>query len=73
MADTKVQSEIGGTVWNLLVQVGDRVESDVPLAVVVSMKMEVPIMATDEGEVTEIHVCVGDEVAVGDAILTIRT
>ncbi len=73
MTDTKVLSEIAGSVWKVLVKVGDTVEADAPIAVLESMKMEIPVLAPDAGLVTELHVTEGTAVAEGDPIATLKT
>jgi acetyl-CoA carboxylase biotin carboxyl carrier protein len=72
MADTKVCSEIAGTVWKILVKVGDTIEADVPLVLLESMKMEIPVVSSDPGVVTEIFFAEGEPVAQGDVVLLIR-
>jgi acetyl-CoA carboxylase biotin carboxyl carrier protein len=72
MADTTICSEITGMVWKVLVQIGDAVEADVPLLLLESMKMEIPVVSSDPGVVTEIFVVEGDSVAEGGPILSIR-
>ncbi len=72
MADTIICSEITGMVWKVLVQIGDAVEADVPLLLLESMKMEIPVVSSDPGVVTEIFVVEGDSVAEGGPILSIR-
>ena len=73
MAETKVLSEINGSVWKIVVKVGDSVEEDQPLAYVESMKMEIPVLATEGGVVTEIFVAEGEPIAEGAPILAIRS
>jgi acetyl-CoA carboxylase biotin carboxyl carrier protein len=66
MADTRVRSEIAGSVWKIEVAVGDRVAEDDPLVILESMKMEIPLLAPRSGVVKEILVAEGDRVAEGD-------
>jgi len=73
MADTKICAEISGTVWKVLVSVGDSIEADTPLVLLESMKMEIPVVSSDPGVVTEIFVKVSDPISEGDPILAIRT
>ena len=73
MADTKVVSEVTGSIWKVLVAVGDTVEADAPVILVESMKMEIPVLAPEDGTVTEILVAVGDPVSEGQAVITLRT
>jgi biotin carboxyl carrier protein len=56
MAKIEVQSEITGTVWQIKVSPGDRVEAGDTLIVIESMKMEIPVIAEDSGVVKEILV-----------------
>lgn len=73
MADTKILSEIAGSVWKVLVKVGEAVEADAPVVLLESMKMEIPVLAPETGIVTELFVAVGDAVAEGDAIAMLKT
>lgn len=56
MAKIEVHSEITGTVWQIKVSPGDRVEAGDTLIVIESMKMEIPVIAEDGGVVKEILV-----------------
>ena len=56
MAKIEEQSEITGTVWQIKVSPGDRVEAGDTLIVIESMKMEIPVIAEDGGVVKEILV-----------------
>lgn len=73
MADTKVVSEVTGSVWKVLVVVGNSVVMDTPVVLVESMKMEIPVLAPDSGVVTEILVAVGDPVSEGQAVVALKT
>lgn len=73
MADTKIVSEIAGSVWKVLVKVGDTVEMDAAVAILESMKMEIPVLAPDDGVVTEVHVSEGNAIAEGEPIATLKT
>jgi acetyl-CoA carboxylase biotin carboxyl carrier protein len=72
MAELKVLSEVTGSVWKILVAVGDSVTLDTPVACVESMKMEIPVLAPDDGVVVEIVVQEGQKVSEGDLIMTLR-
>lgn len=73
MADSRICSEISGTVWKVLIAVGESFDVDTPLILLESMKMEIPVVSSDAGVVTEIFVKIGDPVAEGDPILMVRT
>ena len=65
MADTRVRSEIAGSVWKIAVAIGDRVAEDDPLLILESMKMEIPLLAPRAGVVKEILVAEGEPIAEG--------
>ena len=66
MAETRVRSEIAGSVWKIEVAIGDAVAADDPLLILESMKMEIPLLAPRAGVVREILVVEGEAVAEGD-------
>jgi len=68
---TSVKSEVNGSVWKILVQVGDAVEEDQPLAILESMKMEIPVLAPCEGTITALHVNEGQSISDGDDVASI--
>jgi len=63
MAKIEVRSEIAGTVWQIKVSPGDRVEEGDTLIVIESMKMEIPVIVEEGGVVKEILVKPADPVA----------
>ena len=73
MADTTVVSEVSGSVWKIVVKVGDKVAQDDAVIYAESMKMEIPVLAPDDGVVTQILVTEGQNIAEGDPIVVIRT
>jgi acetyl-CoA carboxylase biotin carboxyl carrier protein len=72
MNDLMVQSEIGGSVWKILVKPGDRTAEDEPIMILESMKMEIPVLAPGAGTVHEIKVEEGQVVAEGDLVAIIK-
>lgn len=73
MAETTVLSEVNGSVWKIVVKVGDQVAQDDPVVYAESMKMEIPVLATDDGVITKILVAEGDSISEGDPIVVIKT
>jgi acetyl-CoA carboxylase biotin carboxyl carrier protein len=67
-----VEAHITGTVWKIEVSVGDRVEEGDTVAILESMKMEMPVEAEDEGTVKEILVEEGQAVSEGDALVVLE-
>ena len=49
-----VKSEVTGSVWKVLKAPGDLVEAGEPIAIVESMKMEIPVCSEEAGVMREI-------------------
>jgi acetyl-CoA carboxylase biotin carboxyl carrier protein len=64
----EVRAHITGTVWKIEVKIGDQVSSGDVVAILESMKMEMPVEAESGGTVQEIRVKEGQPVAEGDII-----
>ena len=69
--DQAVDSAIDGSVWELVVKVGDTVEVGQNVCLIESMKMEVPITTAIAGTVSQIFIDKGDSVRSGQALLAI--
>ncbi|MFO0758244.1 MAG: biotin/lipoyl-binding carrier protein [Byssovorax sp.] len=63
-----VKAHITGTVWKIEVKVGDEVDEGTVIAILESMKMEMPVEAEDSGVVEEILVTEGQAVTEGQII-----
>ena len=70
MAD--IEAHITGTVWKIEVAVGDAVAEGDTVAILESMKMEMPVEAEDEGTVKEIPVAEGQAVSEGDTLIVLE-
>ena len=68
----EVRAHITGTVWKIEVKPGDEVESGDTVAILESMKMEMPVETDDEGVVETIHVAEGQPVKEGDLLVTLK-
>lgn len=66
----EVRAEMVANVWKIVVADGDTVEDGDTLLILESMKMEIPVIAEDEGTVT-IKVVEGDVVQEGDLLALI--
>ena len=69
---TRIEAHITGTVWKIEVAVGDTVEEGDTVAILESMKMEMPVEAEDEGTVKEIVVEEGQSVSEGDTLVVLE-
>lgn len=68
----QVFASMAGTVLNVVVSTGDQVVEGQDVAVLESMKMEVPIAAEASGKVLQVHVQTGDFVNEGDPIVDLE-
>ena len=66
-----VEAHITGTVWKIEVAVGDTVAEGDTVAILESMKMEMPVEADDDGTVKEILVEEGQAVQEGDPLVVL--
>jgi acetyl-CoA carboxylase biotin carboxyl carrier protein len=67
-----IKTEIGGVVFEILVEQGTRVSAGETILMFESMKMEIPIDSTGEGILAELCVSAGDVVAVGQVLARIK-
>ena len=70
MADIK--APMGGKIIKVSVNVGDAVTEDDEVAVLEAMKMEMPIVAEEDGTVAEIKVAAGQTVEAEQVIITLK-
>jgi acetyl-CoA carboxylase biotin carboxyl carrier protein len=71
MAETRISTEIGGRILSFLVEVGERIVSGQEIALLESMKMEIPVIAPIQGTVSCLLVQPDEMVAEGDAIMIV--
>ena len=67
-----VTAPMHGNVLDVMVSVGDKVTEGDGLAIMEAMKMEHRLLAEVSGEVTAVHVAVGQQVAAGSLLLEIE-
>jgi len=70
MAAIAIKSEISGSVWKILKSPGDAVVEEEPVMILESMKMEIPVMAPEDGVIASIDIAEGDAVAEGQVVAT---
>jgi acetyl-CoA carboxylase biotin carboxyl carrier protein len=68
---TEVRAEITANVWQVPARVGQTVADGDELAILESMKMEIPVVAPVSGTVREVVVAPDDQVVEGDLICVI--
>jgi acetyl-CoA carboxylase biotin carboxyl carrier protein len=67
-----IEAHITGTVWKIEVEVGDAIAEGDTVAILESMKMEMPVEAEDEGTVKQIVVAEGQAVSEGDTLIVLE-
>ncbi len=68
-----VDSHIAGNLWQVQVNVGQRVEAGETLVILESMKMEIPLLAPLAGRVLEVRVQPGSAVRAGQRVVVLET
>ena len=64
-----IKAHITGTVWKIEVKVGDTVSEGTVVAILESMKMEMPVESEYDGDVTAILAKEGQAVTEGDPLV----
>ena len=67
-----IVADMVANVMELAVAPGDQVAAGATVALLESMKMEIPVISEHAGTVTEVTVTPGDVVQEGDVLLTLR-
>ncbi|MDA0662662.1 MAG: biotin/lipoyl-binding carrier protein [Proteobacteria bacterium] len=73
MAREDVESEVTGTVWKIETKIGDAVSEGDVLMIIESMKMEIPVLATEDGSIVEFAVEEGEAVSEGQVVVVLET
>jgi acetyl-CoA carboxylase biotin carboxyl carrier protein len=68
---TEVRAEITANVWQVPASVGDEVTEGQELAILESMKMEIPVESPCAGTVTAVHIAPDAQVKEGDLLFEI--
>lgn len=69
---SEVKASMAGNMWKIVVKEGDKVEAGDDVAILESMKMEIPISTEQSGIVKEIQVSEGEFINEGDVIAIIE-
>jgi acetyl-CoA carboxylase biotin carboxyl carrier protein len=67
----EIEAHITGTVWKIECAVGDEIAEGDTVAILESMKMEMPVEAEDAGTVVEIVCEEGQAVSEGDVLVVL--
>jgi acetyl-CoA carboxylase biotin carboxyl carrier protein len=73
MARIVVQSEITGTVWKIETKPGDQLAEEDTIMILESMKMEIPVLAPEDGTLSEILVEEGQAISEGQDLAVMES
>jgi acetyl-CoA carboxylase biotin carboxyl carrier protein len=68
---TEIRAEMVANVWKVVAAEGDEVHDGDTLVILESMKMEIPVLAEQDGTLTSLAVAEGDVIQEGDLIAVI--
>ena len=68
----EILAPLAGKVWEVLVEVGAKIEEDDEVLIIEALKMENTVYATSGGTVKEIKVKKGDSVQDGDVLIVLE-
>ena len=68
----KVTAGAAGKVFNIPTSVGQTVKSGDTVIIIEAMKMEIPVVAPEDGTIASIDVAVGDAVEAGTVMATLN-
>lgn len=68
----EITAPIAGSVWKILVAVGDKVEADDEIITLEALKMETPVYAPEDGTVVSISVQEKDKVGENQVLAVIE-
>jgi acetyl-CoA carboxylase biotin carboxyl carrier protein len=68
----EIVSDLVANVIKIMVATGDKVDAGDTIALLESMKMEIPVLAEEPGTVAEINVAEGDVVQEGDVLAVVN-
>ena len=67
-----VEAHITGTVWKVECELGQEIADGDTVAIIESMKMEMPVESEEEGTVAEIRCREGESVTEGDVLVVLE-
>ena len=68
----KIEAGAAGKVFKIEANVGQAVKKGDPVVIVEAMKMEIPVVAPEDGTVASVNVTVGDSVEAGALLATLN-
>ena len=72
VGSVKIEAGAAGKVFKIEASVGQAVKAGDPVVIVEAMKMEIPVVAPQDGTVASVNVTVGDAVEAGALLATLN-
>ena len=72
MSSIEIKSQMTGSLWKLNIKEGEEVKKGQEVAILESMKMEIPIEADEGGTVKEIKFAEGDFIDEDDVVVVLE-
>ena len=72
VGNIEVKAGAAGKVFKIVANVGDSVKAGDAVVIIEAMKMEIPVVAPEEGTVASINVAVGDAIESGAVLATLK-
>ncbi len=69
---TRVEAQVAGKIWKIVSSVGQSLKTGDSIVILESMKMEIPVVAPQDGTLASLNVREGDPVEVGNLIATMN-
>jgi len=69
---TDVKAEVTGTVWKIVCTIGESIKQGDAVAILESMKMEIPVEAPSGGKVVQILCQEGQAVGEGEVLVVLE-
>jgi acetyl-CoA carboxylase biotin carboxyl carrier protein len=67
-----IKAHITGSVWKIMVKVGDKVSEGDVVSILESMKMEMPVEAEEAGEIAQVMVQEGQAITEGSPMFALK-
>jgi len=71
-AGIKITAGAAGKIWKIVAKEGQAVKLGTPVVILEAMKMEIPVVAPQDGVIAQIFVSEGDPVEAGDLLATMN-
>lgn len=73
MAECEAKSEVTGSVWKIVTELGQKVEAGDTIMIIESMKMEIPVIAEESGTIAKFLVKEEAPVSEGQVVAVLES